>query len=156
MVVLHGLTRQALVVSVKRTRLSVACKVFPGYPLKLHFQIPCVFPVRQQIFPVSIYVICDYNIHKTDLADLSSLNLFWRFSRKIWKYLLTLESGNLQLEQTKFPVFWKNSIFLGPFSLFSLCSGYPVFPSHTRGPGSIPTIGAESLAFWYICSYILV
>ena len=46
-----------------------------GYPLKFHFQIPCVFPVfsvRLQIFPVAIYVICDYYIHKTDLADLSS------------------------------------------------------------------------------------
>ena len=32
-----------------------------------------VFPVEQQIFPVPIYVICDYYIHKTDLADLSSL-----------------------------------------------------------------------------------
>ena len=43
-----------------------------GYPLKLHFQILCVFPVWQQIFPETIYVICDYYIHKTDLADLSS------------------------------------------------------------------------------------
>ena len=38
-----------------------------GYPLKLHFQIPCVFlvfpPVRRQIFPVTIYLICDYYIH---------------------------------------------------------------------------------------------
>ena len=33
-----------------------------GYPLKFHFQIPCVFPVRPQIFPVSIYVICDYYV----------------------------------------------------------------------------------------------
>ena len=42
---------------------------YTGYPLKLHFQIPCVFPVPRQIFPVTIYVICDYYIHKTDLAD---------------------------------------------------------------------------------------
>ena len=44
-----------------------------GYPLKSHFQIPCLFPVRQQIFPVPIYMICDYFIDKTELADLSSL-----------------------------------------------------------------------------------
>ena len=49
--------------------------ITPGYPLKLYFQIPCVFPVQQQIFPVQIYIICDYYIHKTDLADLSS---FWK------------------------------------------------------------------------------
>ena len=43
-----------------------------GYPLKLYFQIPCVFPVQSQIFPVPIYIICDYYIDETDLADLSS------------------------------------------------------------------------------------
>ena len=37
-----------------------------GYPLKLHFQIPCLFPVQPQIFQVQMYVICDYYIHKTD------------------------------------------------------------------------------------------
>ena len=33
---------------------------------------PCFVLVRRQIFPVPIYVICDYYIHKTDWADLSS------------------------------------------------------------------------------------
>ena len=33
------------------------------YPLKLHFRIPCVFPVWWQIFPVPIDVICHYYIH---------------------------------------------------------------------------------------------
>ena len=50
-----------------------------GYPLKLYFLIPCVFPVffpvRLQIFCVPIYIICEYYIHRTDLADLSS---FWK------------------------------------------------------------------------------
>ena len=48
--------------------------VKPGYPLKLYFHIPCVFPVQSQIFPVPIYIICDYYIDVTDLADLSN---FW-------------------------------------------------------------------------------
>ena len=30
-----------------------------------------------------IYVICDYNIHKTDLADLSNFKEIWEFSRQI-------------------------------------------------------------------------
>ena len=57
-----------------------------------------------------------------------------KFSRQILKYLWPLESGNLQLEQTKFPVLWQNfqipcvsltgNYFL-PCSLFSLCSRYP-------------------------------
>ena len=34
----------------------------------------CLFPVQPQMFPVPIYIICDYYIHKTDLANLSSLN----------------------------------------------------------------------------------
>ena len=33
---------------------------------------PCVFPVQSQIFPVPIYIICDYYIDETDLADLSN------------------------------------------------------------------------------------
>ena len=41
------------------------------YPLELCFQIPCFFNVRPQIFPMPIYVIGDYNRHKTDFADLS-------------------------------------------------------------------------------------
>ena len=53
-----------------------------GYPLKFRFQIPCVFSVRPQIFPVAIYVIYDYYIHKTDLADLSSFKqLFGNFHK---------------------------------------------------------------------------
>ena len=31
----------------------------------------------------------------------------WKFSWQIPKYFLLLGSGNLQLEQTKFPVFWQ-------------------------------------------------
>ena len=83
-------------------------------------------------------MICDYYINKTDLADLSSFNSKknWKFSQQIPKYLLPLESGNLQLEQTEFPVFWQNvqipcvfpdREFIWLFSLFSLCSGYPDF-----------------------------
>ena len=33
---------------------------------------PCVFPIQSQIFPVLIYIICDYYIDETDLADLSN------------------------------------------------------------------------------------
>ena len=78
-----------------------------------------------------IYVICDYYIQKTDLADLSSFKQFWEFGGQILKSILPLESGNLQLEQTKFPVVLQN--FLIPFSLFSLCSWYPVHIfSHTH------------------------
>ena len=61
---------------------------YSGYPLKLHFQIPCVFPVQLHIFPVPIYVICDYYIDKTDLADLSCFKIIWIFSWQISKYLL--------------------------------------------------------------------
>ena len=93
---------------------------------------------------VPIHVICDYYIHKTDLADLSSLKKYWIFQRQILKCLLSLESGNLQLEQTKFNVQcsrkfnvlakFPNSLRFPdrelslPFSLFSLCSGYLALP----------------------------
>ena len=61
----------------------------------------------------------------------------WKFSGQISKYLLPLESGNLQLEQIKFPVFWQNfqipcvfpdRDFLGSFSLFSLSSLWSWYP----------------------------
>ena len=99
---------------------------------------PCFFPVQWQIFPVPIYVICDYYTHKTDLTDLSSFKICWEIFTANFKIFLPLESGNLQLEQTKFPVF---SLYFGKISkfpdkdffwlfslffLFSLCSGYPV------------------------------
>ena len=77
-----------------------------GYPLKLYFKIPCVVPALRQIFPVPIYIICEYYIHRTDLADLSS---FWEkndfFLRQLLQYPLLLESEHVQLELTKFPVF---------------------------------------------------
>ena len=95
-----------------------------GSPLKLYFQIPCVFPVRPQIFPVPIYIICECYIYRTDLAGLFS---FWKkriFLRQLSQYPLLLESEHLQLELTKFPVFRQNFVF-------SLCfdkiSKFPVF-----------------------------
>ena len=77
---------------------------------------PCFFPVKPQIFHVSIYVICGYYIHKTDLADLS------RLKKKLSKYILILESGNLQLEQTKFLLFSPIGNYFGHFPCF------PCFP----------------------------
>ena len=108
--------------------------VFHGTHSNCIFKFP-VFPVRPQISPVPIYVICNYYIHKT---YLSSSPKKWKFSRQISKYLLPLESGNLQLEQTKFPEFWQifqipcvfpDREFIWPFSLFSLWSRY-----HNKGP----------------------
>ena len=98
------------------------------------FKFPVFFPVQPQIFPVPISIICNYYIHKTDLADLSSFWEKWKFSRQISQYPLPLASGNLEVEQTKFPVFWQifqipcvfpDRELFWPFSLFSLCRGYP-------------------------------
>ena len=73
-------------------------------------------------------MICNHYIHKTDLADLSSFKKIWKFSRQISKYLLPLESGNLQLEQTKFRVLAKfaNSLCF-PWQGISLDT-FRVFP----------------------------
>ena len=107
-----------------------------GYPFKLLFQIPCIFPVQRQIFPVTNYVICDYYIHKTDLADLSSFkSVFFRFSKQISKYRLSLESGNLQPKQTKFPLFSLCFGKISKFPVFTLTgiflgAIFPVFPVH--------------------------
>ena len=75
----------------------------------------CVFHVRPQIFPVPIYIICEYYIHRMDLAGLFS---FWKkrdfFLRQLSQYPLLLESEHLQLELTKF--------------CFHKISKFPVFP----------------------------
>ena len=126
-----------------------------GYPLKLHFQIPCVFPVRRHIFPVPIYVIWDYYIHKTDLADLSlsSFNFWGRFSWQISKYLTPLESGNLQLEQTKFPVFYLCFGQISKFPVFSLTGIlFAIFPVQWvpwyKGPDVLEERPGERITIW--------
>ena len=90
---------------------------------------PCFFLVQPQIIPVPIYMICNYYIHKTDLADLSS---FWKknlqFSRQIWQYPIPLESVDLQLQQTKFPVFWQNFQIHCVFPDGIIFAIFPVFP----------------------------
>ena len=55
-----------------------------------------------------IYVICDYYIHQTDLVDVSSFNFFFLIFTANIEISFPLESGNLQLGQTKFPVFWQH------------------------------------------------
>ena len=116
---------------------------YTGYPLIWYFQIPCVFPVQSQIFPVPIHIICEYNIHKTDLAELYIIQLLekkWFFLRQLSQYPLLLESEHLQLELTKFPVFSlcldKIPCVLTKFSKFPVfgltgifcCCHFPCFP----------------------------
>ena len=92
----------------------------------------CVFPVQLQIFPVPVYIICDYYIHKTELAHLPS---FWKkkeiFAANI-AISFTFRTRELQLEQTKFAVF---SLCFGKISKLSVFSlkgiffgPFPCFP----------------------------
>ena len=103
-------------------------------------------------------MICDFYIHKTDLAGLSSFNKFLVIFAAISKYLLPLELGNLLPEQTKFPVFWQNfqipcvfpdRDYFWPFSLFSLCSGTLFLHCHrtNRAVGGI----VEAASDWSVC-----
>ena len=88
----------------------------------------CIFKFYPTaIFPVPIHVICEYYIHKTDLADLSTLKkIFTSFAAKTWNIFYPIQSGNLQLEQTKFPVFWQN--FQIPCVFPDREFFWPVFP----------------------------
>ena len=113
----------------RQNLIRAGCSNWSRVPTQVVFSnclcFPCFFPVRRQIFPVPIYVICDYYIHKTDLADLSSLitKIEKSKNQKISKYLLPLESGNLQLEQTKFPVYFLTGIFFCHFPCFPCAVG---------------------------------
>ena len=57
---------------------GIAYSIHDRVPTQIVFSnslcFPCVFPVQSKIFPVPIYIICDYYIDETDLADLSN---FW-------------------------------------------------------------------------------
>ena len=80
-------------------------------------------------------------------------NQDWKFSRQKLKYVLPLQSGNLHLEQTKFPVFWQNfqnslfsltGNFLGHFPCFPCAVGtlpltyfHDPFPHPQRHPSTI-------------------
>ena len=120
----------------------VATFLITGYPVKLHFQISCVF-CPTAIFPVPIYVSCGYYIYETDLADSSSLKNILRFSRQILKYLFPLEPENLQHEQTKFPMF---SLCLGKISNF-LCFFVGHFPCFPCAVGTL---------YYGICFFLVV
>ena len=67
-------------------------------------------------------------LHKTDLDYNQLLKNKRNLSLQILQYFSPLESGNLQLEQTKLPVFF---LCLGKFSkfpVFSLTGNLPSLP----------------------------
>ena len=85
------------------------------------------------------FSLCQFTYTKLSRQTYPASGKKWKFSRQISQYHFPLESGNLQLEQTKFPVFSLcigkiskfpvfslTGIFFWSFSLFSLCRGYPV------------------------------
>ena len=104
-----------------------------GSPLNSYLQIPyfpCFFPC-----PTG-------NVSYVNFSSLWQLHLQAKLTFKkeskilhqILQYPVSLESGNLLLEQTKFPVFWQffqipcvfpDGIFMGHFPVFP-CSGDPV------------------------------
>ena len=55
-----------------------------GYPLKLYREIPCVFPVQRQIFPVPIYIIYDYLITYT--MEIFAANIAISFTIRIREF----------------------------------------------------------------------
>ena len=104
-----------------------------GYPLILYFQIPCVFPVQPQIFPVPISIICDCYIYtKLTWQTFPASGKKWKFLQQILQYPLPMASGNLQLEQTKFPMFSLHFGIVSKFPVFSLTGNFlchfPCFP----------------------------
>ena len=92
---------------------------------------PCFFPVWLQIFAV----ICDYYIHLTDLADISSFKKdLGIFAADIFTFRIREFTTWANKIPCVFPVFWQNfqiprvfpdREYFWPFSLFCLCSGHP-------------------------------
>ena len=128
-------------------------------PTQIAFSNSLCFPCMTVNFPCA---------NLRDLWLLHTLNCLiqilrknGKFLRQIPKYLLLLGSGKLQLEQTKFPVFWQNfqipclfpdRDFFWPFFLFSLFSlgrGYPEkIPPPT--PRENPSLNRNYNPSWHL------
>ena len=106
---------------------------------------PCFFPVRPQIFPVPIYLICDYYIHKTDLAKFSTLKnkleVFRNFRSKNLNICYLSNQGIYNLSKlnslcfgkiSKFPVFSLTRNFFGHFPCFPCAVGTLTTVSHPK------------------------
>ena len=112
------------------THLSVLHFLLTGYPLKSPFQISCIFPVSS--LSNSKFSLCQFTSFVT-IKCIKLTKQTYPASTKICNFfaanILPLELGNLQLVQTKFPVFCQNfqipCVF--PNSEFFLPI-FPVFP----------------------------
>ena len=99
---------------------------YTWYPLKLYFKIPCVFPVQSQIFPVPIYIICEYYIHtKLTCRPIQILEKKLKFFAAHITISFTFRIR--ELNQTKFPVF---SLCFGKISKFPVFSLTGIFFCH--------------------------
>ena len=84
-----------------RRQINLVCLLIKDHS---NLYIPCVFPVfalsdhKYSLWQFMWFVTIRPYILKTEFADLSSLKIF----REIFA------AGNLQLEKTKFGVFWQN------------------------------------------------
>ena len=105
------------------------------------------FPVQPQIFPVPIYIICDYYIHKADLADLSSFALLkfcssCKFPDPKGKgYCNICRKNSIFSPQSfgkmsKFPVFSLTGNIFGHFPVFPV----PWVPCIIRDMSYIPSL----------------
>ena len=81
-----------------------------GFPLNLHFHIPCIFPVHPQMFPLPIYVIYDYNTYtKLTWQTYIQVKKNWgKFSRQISQYPLPLSLYSTVTQNT-----WRRGLALG-------------------------------------------
>ena len=125
-----------------------------GYPLKLRSQIPRVFPVFSMFDRK--FSLCQF----TWFVTITYIKLTWQtnpffffngnFLRQISKYLLSLESGDLQLQQTKFHVF---SLWFGKTSKFSVLQGIllAIFPVSLCSSKSLDKVPWDR----YITEYLL-
>ena len=99
---------------------------------------PCVFPIWPHIFPVPIYVICDYYIHKTALSSSSkkieifAANIETSFTSRnreitTWAYHIPCV----------FPVFWQNFQIPCVFPDRDFFLTFSCFPCFLCGVGTL-------------------
>ena len=89
-------------------------------PTQVAFSNSLFIPCPTAIFPCAN--LCDLLLFHTQNSSFKQMEIF---AANISKYLLPLESGNLQHEETKFPVFWQNFKIppLGHFPCFPCAVG---------------------------------
>ena len=118
------------------SKSSISATIFYRAPTQIVFWnslcFPCFFPVQPPIFPGPIYIISSFWIKKMEIFAANIAIWFTFRIREFTTWANKVPCVFRVWQNFKIPCVFPGREFFGPFSLFSLCSGYPASrPCHT-------------------------